>query len=32
LFIRIHITIPKNLTDEQREQVAALAEVLKLKY
>jgi molecular chaperone DnaJ len=32
LYIRIHVSVPKNLTDEQREQMAALAEALGLKY
>ncbi|HVZ40519.1 MAG TPA: DnaJ domain-containing protein [Candidatus Kapabacteria bacterium] len=32
LYIRLHVSIPKNLTDEQRELVAQLAEVLGLRH
>jgi DnaJ-class molecular chaperone len=32
LYIKLHVAIPKNLTDEQKEQMAALAEALGLKY
>lgn len=32
LFIRLHVAIPKNLTDEQKEQMEKLAEALGLRY
>ncbi|MDB5032968.1 MAG: chaperone protein DnaJ [Chlorobi bacterium] len=32
LYIRVHIAIPKNLTDEQREAVEKMAELLGLKH
>jgi molecular chaperone DnaJ len=32
LIIRLHVSVPKNLTDEQKAQVAALAEALGMKY
>lgn len=32
LFIKLHVTVPKNLTPEQREQMEKLAEALGLRY
>lgn len=32
LYIKVHVSIPKNLTEEQQEEVKKLAEVLGLKY